>query len=77
MVPEDDARHTLEFDAYYVIMPAFDEWDTHAYMARHPGKLCRDGFRYGSDTNTRWLTVEELRAMVGSVHGETDDKTGN
>ncbi len=65
MVPEDDAHHTLEYNDYYAILPTFYDWDAQEYMQKNGGKPCPDGFRYSSDTNTRWLTIEELRQMAG------------
>lgn len=65
MVPEDDAYHTVEYDDYYAILPTFHDWDAQGYMTQNGGKPCPDGFCYSSDTNTHWLTVEELHAMVG------------
>lgn len=61
MVPEDDARRTLEFDDYYVIQPDFHWWlkDHHKH-----GKTLPEGFHYSSDSNDRWLTIEELREMA-------------
>jgi len=61
MVPEDDARNTVELADRYVILPQFNWLDDPPYgdLAR-----CPDGFRYGSDTNDRWLRREELAAMV-------------
>ena len=67
MVPEDDAHHTLEYDDYFAILPTFHEWDADAYRETNGGRPCPDGFRYSSDTNTRWLTQGELRAMAGLV----------
>ncbi|MEO5741818.1 MAG: polysaccharide biosynthesis protein, partial [Vicinamibacterales bacterium] len=64
IVGEDDARHTLEFDDCYVILPAFHDWDSDEYVKQNGGKRCRDGFTYSSDTNTQWLTVDALRAML-------------
>jgi len=64
MVPEDDARHTVEYEDSYAIMPSFHNWDATAYLNSNGGKLCAEGFRYSSDTNTQWLTVEQLRKMV-------------
>ncbi len=64
IVGEDDARHTLEFDDYYAILPAFHDWDNDKYVKRNGGKRCSDGFSYSSDTNTQWLTVDDLRAMI-------------
>jgi len=67
MVPEDDAHHTVEYDDYYAILPTFHDWSAANYIAENGGRLCADGFCYSSDTNTRWLTVEELRQMAGLV----------
>ena len=71
MVPEDDATHTVEYEDSYAILPQFHDWDPNAYMNRNGGKLCADGFRYSSDTNSHWLTVEQLRKMVVSLEKES------
>ncbi len=67
MVAEDDARHTVEYEDSYVILPPFYEKDCSAYISQNGGKLCPDGFRYSSDTNTQWLTVEKLCKMVAPL----------
>ncbi len=61
LIPEDDARHTLEFDDFFVIQPEFP-----FVVCEKPegGKPLPDGFRYASDTNDKWLTEEELREMI-------------
>ncbi|MCU1283253.1 MAG: flagellin modification protein FlmA [bacterium] len=61
MVPEDDARTTVELEDRFVIKPAFPWFTTDVYRDAKP---CPDGFRYGSDTNDRWLTRAELGEMV-------------
>jgi UDP-N-acetylglucosamine 4,6-dehydratase len=68
MVPEDDARSTVELADRYVIQPTFQGWDSSRYSE---GKPCPDGFRYASDTNDKWLTRDELRKMVQDVAEET------
>jgi UDP-N-acetylglucosamine 4,6-dehydratase/5-epimerase len=65
MVAEDDARHTLEFDDYFAIQPAYHEWDAESYQRENGGRGCADGFRYSSETNDTWLSLEELRRMAG------------
>jgi UDP-N-acetylglucosamine 4,6-dehydratase len=65
MVPEDDARNTLEYEDYFAILPAYHEWDPKAYQGKNGGRPCPDGFRYSSDTNTWWLSADELRQMIG------------
>lgn len=64
MITEDDARHTLEFDHYYVIAPEFP-WCPQEYTAQ--GKNLPEGFKYTSDTNAEWLTVGELRTLVNEL----------
>lgn len=76
MVPEDDAHHTLEYDDYFAILPTFHEWSGETYVEENGGKLCPDGFRYSSDTNTRWLTVEELCTMAG-LNEKENAETGD
>jgi UDP-N-acetylglucosamine 4,6-dehydratase len=61
MVPEDDARSTVELEDRFVIKPTFPWFSTDAYGE---GKPCADGFRYGSDSNDKWLTRAELAEMI-------------
>ncbi|WGT40569.1 UDP-N-acetylglucosamine 4,6-dehydratase (inverting) [Lysinibacillus sp. 1 U-2021] len=61
MIMEDDARHTVEFDDYYIIQPEFSWWSKNYAEG---GKALPDGFAYTSDNNNDWLTVEELRKLA-------------
>jgi UDP-N-acetylglucosamine 4,6-dehydratase len=65
MIPEDDARRTVEYDDYFAILPAFEDFNPETYRRKNGGKPCPDGFKYSSDTNDRWLSLADLRAMVG------------
>lgn len=60
MITEDDARHTVEFPTYYTIVPEFTWWGSEV----EHGKKVPDGFVYSSDTNTEWLTPEQLTKMI-------------
>lgn len=64
MIMEDDARHTVEFDDYYVIQPEFPFWSS---KFAEGGKELPEGFSYTSDVNDEWLTVEELRKLSGEI----------
>jgi UDP-N-acetylglucosamine 4,6-dehydratase len=64
MISEDDSRHTIEFDDYYIIQPDFVWWSKKQSLLKRGGKQCDDGFSYNSATNTQWLTVEELKQTV-------------
>ncbi len=58
LLTEDEARHTYDIGDRYVILP-------HRLEPAEPrGKPLPDGFRYTSDTNDRWLTADDLRAIA-------------
>jgi len=62
MILEDDARHTVEFDTYYVIQPEFPWWSNSFAVG---GKKLPDGFSYTSDKNKDWLDKNELLKVLG------------
>lgn len=61
MITEDDSRKTLEFDDYFVIQPEFPWWES-----KDDGKSLPDGFKYSSDSNNEWLTIEQLQQLIDS-----------
>ena len=61
MISPDDARRTIDAGAYFVIQPDTDWWDR---GAEHGGVPVPEGFSYSSDTNTWWLSAEELRQIA-------------
>src|SRR5258706_978558 len=64
MVPEDDARNTVEYDNYFVIRAPAADGRIHS----NGGRQCPEGFRYSSDNNSCWLSVDELQRLV-NCHG--------
>ena len=63
LVTEDDARHTLEFDDYFIIEPEFHWWSAKTHIS-NGGKPVKEGFIYASDTNDMWLTVKDLQELT-------------
>ncbi len=63
LIGEDEARSTLEFDDRYVIEPLHPWWGVDHWPG---GRRLPDGFRYASDNNNQWLTVEDLRKVAES-----------
>ncbi|MBS4195500.1 UDP-N-acetylglucosamine 4,6-dehydratase (inverting) [Lederbergia citri] len=59
MITTDDARHTEEFEDYYVITPEFSWWS----RKKSVGKKVKENFVYSSESNQQWLTIEQLREM--------------
>ena len=64
MIPEDDARTTIELGDRYAILPAHAAKLTARYLATG-GHLVPDGFAYASNTNPEQLTDTALRELIG------------
>ena len=61
LISEDETHQALELNDMFVIKPAHPWWEMKNWsMARTLAKE----FRYASNTNDEWLTVEQLRQMV-------------
>ena len=61
LISEDEAHHAIEYDRFFVIKPAHPWWRVAHWS---DGKPLPDGYRFASDTNTEWLSVEALQAFV-------------
>jgi UDP-N-acetylglucosamine 4,6-dehydratase len=64
LLTEDEARHSKEFEDFFVIEPEYHWWK---YELWEGGKSLPDGFRYTSDTNTHWLSPEELKEIIKDI----------
>ena len=62
MVSEDDARRTFETTDRFVITPVIQEWGQTSWS--ECGTPCPEGFSYRSNTNDRWLSVDEIRRLI-------------
>jgi UDP-N-acetylglucosamine 4,6-dehydratase/5-epimerase len=61
MISIDDARRTVDGGRFYVVTPDADWWDVDEW--NHAPRV-PPGFRYTSDANTDWLTLDQLRQMI-------------
>jgi len=70
LVSEDEARTTVEMEDMFIVMPAMSlpvggrplgrEWEA-------VGAPLPDGFRFASNTNPQWLTIEQIQNMVAPI----------
>jgi len=67
LISEDEARHTLELEDMFIIQPLHPWWSIENWAQARP---LPEGFKYSSDTNTRWLSVEELRNLIEELTKE-------
>ena len=58
---EDEARHSREYDTYYIIEPELKFWNQNDESR---GRKLDEGFRYASNTNPSWLSIDDLKRMI-------------
>ncbi len=68
MITTTDALNTVEFENYFVIIPTskYLEWEKETFIKEShssPGTMCEYGFSYNSQTNTNFLSVDELQQL--------------
>jgi UDP-N-acetylglucosamine 4,6-dehydratase len=62
LIHEDEARTTVELDDMFIVQPTAELW--FGYDWQEKGRMLPDGYRYASDTNPEWLTIEQIHEMV-------------
>jgi FlaA1/EpsC-like NDP-sugar epimerase len=63
MISVEESPHTFDYGWYFAILPSIHRWSSDPDRIRN-GERVEDGFRYASDTNDRWMTIEDLRAWL-------------
>ena len=61
LLSEEEARHSREFDDYFVIEPEAPFWNRESLIE---GKAIPESYTYSSDSNNWWITREELLKMI-------------
>jgi UDP-N-acetylglucosamine 4,6-dehydratase len=61
LLSEDEARNAMESDDMFVIQPAHSWWRKENWKSATP---LAEGFRYASDSNSQWLTAQDLYRLV-------------
>ncbi len=64
LLSDADSQFALEYGTYYSIIPFYLDIGTLIYLGPTEGVPCYHGFRYSSETNKRWLSVENLREIL-------------
>jgi len=61
LINEDEARTTVELEDMFVVQPS-SLWFGKDWAEK--GRKLPDGYRYTSENNPIWLTVEEIKALI-------------
>lgn len=64
MITASDSYNTVDLGQYFAILPSAGKWTVNDYAAEHGGQPVEAGFAYNSGTNTDFLTVAQLRALI-------------
>ncbi len=70
MIGKDDSPHTYEYDDYYKILPAINNWSIDEKRINE-GKLVSPDFSYSSDINKEWMSENELKNWIKGNHQYT------
>ena len=70
MIGIDDAPHTYEYDEYFKVLPAINNWSMDENRI-NSGKLVAPEFSYSSDINNEWMSSEELKKWINNNYPQT------
>ena len=65
LISDDEARTTVELEDMFVVQPAEAFWFGREWEKQ--GTLLKDGFRYASNTNPQWLSVDQIREIIAPI----------
>jgi UDP-N-acetylglucosamine 4,6-dehydratase/5-epimerase len=63
MIGPEDSYYTYEYDEHFKILPAIHNWDTTSERIKNGVKV-PEGFEYASNTNSEWMSIEQLRNWI-------------
>ena len=63
MIGEDDSLYTYEYDGYFKILPAINNWSSSKKLIKN-GRKVENGFSYTSYTNEEWMSIETLQEWI-------------
>lgn len=65
MITDTDSLHTIDLGRYYAILPSVSyNYSEEEYLTHHNAIMVPFGFKYSSDSNTEWETIEGLRQLI-------------
>jgi len=65
MITASDSFNTVDIGKYFAILPSGGNYSVEEFCRRSGGKRVEPGFCYNSGSNPDFLTVDQLRALIG------------
>lgn len=69
MIGAEDSYYTYEYPEHFKILPAINNWSNCEKRIKD-GKKVPEGFVYASDTNSEWMTGDQLQRWIEVNHGK-------
>ncbi|MCG8993030.1 UDP-N-acetylglucosamine 4,6-dehydratase (inverting) [Laribacter hongkongensis] len=63
MIGVEDSYHTYEYQEHFKILPSLHGWDSDPERIKN-GRKVVEGFIYASDSNSEWMSVDDLKSWV-------------
>ncbi|QTA87902.1 UDP-N-acetylglucosamine 4,6-dehydratase (inverting) [Desulfonema magnum] len=67
MIPEESARRTHELDTHFTIFPDYVDFNDPSKGYQF-GKLVPENFEYSSNTNSEWLSVDDIKQLIAEFY---------
>lgn len=64
MITPSDSFYTYDLGKYYAILPSSPRWSIEDFKKKFNAEKVPQGFKYNSEENTEWETVESLRSLI-------------
>ena len=69
MISAEDAYYTYEYPKHFKILPTINNWGSDEKHIKDGVKV-KEGFVYASDSNSEWMSNEELQTWLDKNHDE-------
>lgn len=63
MIGVEDSYYTYEYQEHFKILPSLHGWDSDPERIKN-GRKVVEGFIYASDSNSEWMSVDDLKSWV-------------
>ena len=63
-ITESDSFNTIDIGEFYIILPPMNDERKQFYLDYYKAKPVKQGLKYNSGTNDKWMTVQDIRNAI-------------
>ena len=68
MITSSDSKSVVELKNFYVLCPPGENNVANYYLKKYKGKLVKKNFSYNSNTNSKFLSINELKKLIQNLN---------